>query len=880
MRTGRSTHVRSSEGKHACDMIDAKVDAVIIGAGFSGLYATHRLRNLQGLSVQCFEAGRYPGGVWYWNRYPGARCDFESIYYSYTFDAELQREWRWTERFAGQPEIAAYMEHVADRFDLNRSYRFETRVTSAIWDDQAELWMVEADDGTVTAARFLINAVGLFSATKVNDFPGERDFPGPVVHTCHWPVDGVELDGKRVAVVGTGSTGIQVIQTIAPQVAQLLVFQRSANFACPLGNMPLSDDEFQRAVDEFPRMRIEARRRVPGAPYPRAVKSALVDSPEERRTMYDKYYDGGGFRMLASTYYDLLSNSAANETAANYIRNRIRERVADPRVAELLCPKDHPYGTKRAAFEMGYYEAFNLPHVQLIDARATPIVRITDRGIATTTTEYECDVIVLATGFDVGAGPFARIVQGRRGRKLADHWLNGQCAYLGMATHGFPNLLHINGPQGAATFFNNPLMIEDNVNFVSDLIGYMDDNGCATVEATAAAEDRYTALVEGVAEATLIPKANTWFLGDNVPGKPRTPISLVTGAPMYLAICDEVREADYGGFSFDGKGRDVPTTITLDGAAVFLLAGLLNMGAKPLEECSLEEARATMENFKAMQLPLPADVTITDTEYPTEIGTRTARLYRPEVDGSLPVVVFIHGGGFIGGSLDSWDEPCASLARRLGALVVSPDYRLAPEHPFPAATDDTVAVLRWAAGHIAAHGGDPMRLAVGGESSGANLAAVAAIRLRDEDEVSLRAQVLITPLTDYVGVTESRQLFAQAPILSTKAAEQMGQLYLGSSLNAISPWAAPARADELSGLPPALVITMEVDPLRDEGENYACALRAAGVPTAARRFNGLFHGTFSFSGAIPRAAEIQDAIVEFLAPLLSSENVAITKDLI
>jgi acetyl esterase/lipase len=278
-----------------------------------------------------------------------------------------------------------------------------------------------------------------------------------------------------------------------------------------------------------------------------------------------------------------------------------------------------------------------------------------------------------------------------------------------------------------------------------------------------------------------------------------------------------------------------------------------------------------MENFKTMQLPVPSDVAITDTRYPIQGGERMARLYRPAVEGSLPVMVLIHGGGFIGGSLDSWDEPCASLARRLGALVVSPDYRLAPEHPFPAATNDTVAVLRWAADHIADYGGDPQWIAVGGESAGANLAAVAAIRLRDEGGPQLRAQVLITPPTDFLADTESREMFAHAPILSTKVGERMGALYLGESGDAASPWAAPARAGDLSGLPPALVITMEVDPLRDEGEDYADALSAAGVPTVCRRFNGLFHATFSLSGAIPRAAEIQDEIEAFLAPLLAEK---------
>jgi cation diffusion facilitator CzcD-associated flavoprotein CzcO/acetyl esterase/lipase len=854
-------------------MTNRDVDAVIVGAGFSGLYATHRLRNLQGATVQCFEAGHGPGGVWYWNRYPGARCDFESVYYSYTFDKDLQREWRWSERFASQPEIQAYLEHVADRFDLRRSYRFNTRVTSVVWDDEAQRWVVRSADGAVTTARFFLNAAGAFSVFKRNDFPGQDDFRGTVLHTSQWPADGVDLTGKRVAVVGTGSTGIQVIQTIAREVAELTVFQRTANFACPLGNRPLTDEDHERAVAEFPTNREESRACLAGAPYPRAVRSALMDTPEERRSVYDQYYNGGGFRMLTSSYYDLIFNPEANATAADYIRDRIRDRVDDPTAADLLSPKDHPYGTKRATFETNYYEAFNLPHVHLVDARTTPIVRITEQGIATTAHNYEFDVIVLATGFDVGAGALTRMgVVGRGGHKLTDHWADGQRAYLGMATHGFPNLFHINGPQSAAALFNNPIAIEDSVDFVADLIAYMDAHGHTTTEVTDAAEDRYNELVGEVAEATLFPTATTWYMGDNIAGKARTPISLFTGAPMYRAICAEAQALGYAGFSFDRADRELPPTMRLHGSAVFFLAGVLNMGAKPLEECSLEEIRAAIEGFKPMQLPVPDDVSIVDTQYPIEDGERTVRLYRPPVEGPLPVVVFLHGGGWIGGSIDVYDEPCATLARRLGALVVSPDYRLAPEHPFPAAVNDTVAVLRWTADQIAEFGGDPERIAVSGESAGANLATVAARRLRDEGGPSLRAQVLITPPVDFLADTDSRKKFANGPILSMEVAMRMGSLYLGDPANAMSPWAAPLRADDLSGLPPALVITMEIDPTRDEAEDYARALAAAGVPTDCRRIEGLFHATFELSGAIPRAAEIHDAVADFLAPLLSPEK--------
>ncbi|WP_433714006.1 flavin-containing monooxygenase [Nocardia sp. CA-084685] len=828
------------------------------------------MRNLQGLTVQAFEAAPSVGGVWFWNRYPGARCDFESIFYSYSFDEDLQRDWRWTERYASQPEILRYLEHVCDRFDLRRSYQFNTRITSVVWDEAATRWVVGTDDGRTTTARFFINAAGAFSVSKPNDFPGQDNFQGAVVHTSHWPADGVDLTGKRVAVVGTGSTGIQVIQTIAPQVAELTVFQRTPNFACPLGNRPLTDEEFDSVVSDYPRLREESRNSISGAAFPRAVLPAHAHTPEEQRQMYDTYYNGGGFRMLASTYYDLIFNPEANATAADYIRDRIRERVKDPQVAELLCPNDHPYGAKRATFETNYYEAFNLPHVHLVDARTHPIVRITEEGIATTAAEYEFDVIVLATGFDVGGAGLMRMgVVGRDGEALTDHWAHGQRTYLGTATEGFPNLFHVNGPQSAAALFNNPIAIEDSVDFIGALIAHMDANGYTTAQVTEAAETRYNDLVREVADATLFPKATSWYMGDNIAGKPRVPISLFTGAPMYRAICSEARSSAFAGFSFDGSDSDVPPTITLNGASVFFLAGMMNMGAKPLEQCSLEEARFMMETFKAMQLPLPPDVTITDTAFPSEAGPRAARLYRPSVEGTLAAVVFIHGGGWIGGSLDAFDEPCAALAHRLGALVVSPDYRLAPEYPFPAGPDDTLAALRWVADNAAALGVDPDRIAIGGESAGANLAAVTALRARDEGGPRLRAQVLVTPPIDPFADTESRNLYAGGPIISAELGARMWALYLGDLANAASPHAAPNHADDLLGLPPALVITMEADPTRDEAEDYAKALADAGVPTVCQRFDGLFHTTLSLSGAVPRAAEIQQAMCDFLTPLLS-----------
>lgn len=842
------------------------VDVVVIGAGFAGLYATHRLRNLQGLSVQSFEAGHGPGGTWYWNRYPGARCDIESIYYSYSFDADLQREWRWSERFAQQPEILAYLEHVADRFDLRRSFKFGTRVTSVVWDEAAAFWRVGADDGSSTTARYVLNGSGNLSTAKPNDFPGEEDFTGQVLRTSAWPAAGVDLRGKRVAVVGTGSTGIQVISELAGEVAELTVFQRTPNFACPLGNRPMSDEEFAEVTRDYSEIRAVSRKSMMGTPYPPALKSALADGPEERRAAFEKYYDGGGFRMLLSTYNDLLFNEDSNALAAEFIREQIRKRVTDPAVAAKLCPTDHPYGTKRAPFETNYFEVFNESHVHLVDAKATPIERITATGIRTTDREYDVDVIVLATGFDAGTGTLMRLgVAGRDGITLNESWKEGPHTFLGLATRGFPNLFLITGPQSASGLYNNPIAIEDHVDFAGDLIEFMRDRELTAFEPTADSEKRWMTVISELSNMTLFPKANSWYMGDNIKGKPRVPMMFTAGAPLYRAICAEVVSRGYGGFSFDGAATSVPSVVDLDPSVLMVLGGMLAQGMKPLEEGSLEEIRSSIEGFRALQLPLPPSVTITETTFTGPAGERAVRVYRPDRDGTLPIVVFVHGGGMVAGSLDGFDEPCARLAETAGVVVVSPDYRLAPEDPFPAAPDDTYAALVWAHEHAAEFGADPDQLAIGGESGGANLAAVAALRARDEGGPTVRAQLLVAPAIDPAAQTQSRIEFADGPMLTLAAMAKMFTWYLPDLTQLTSPQVAPARAATLAGLPPTLVVTMEADPLRDEGEDYADALRAAGVPTVSHRLDGMVHTTLSMSGALPRAAEIHELMSEFVS---------------
>jgi cation diffusion facilitator CzcD-associated flavoprotein CzcO/acetyl esterase/lipase len=830
-------------------------DAVVVGAGFAGLYAVHKLRDDLGLDVQGFDAAGGPGGTWWWNRYPGARCDFESVHYSYSFSDELQREWEWTERFAAQPEILSYLEWVADRLDVRRAFRFNTRVTSVVWEDQAEVWIVGTDDGSTCTARFVVAGPGNLSVAKPPDFPGLEDFAGEVYRTSAWPHEPVDFSGKRVGVVGTGSTGIQVIPEIARQAEHLTVFQRTANFAAPLRNEPLDPPERRRLAENHEQVRAGSRENFLGVPYEAPQPSAVAATPEERRAVYDEFWEKGGFRLVVSTYQDLLFDKQANDTIADYIRDRIRERVDDPRVAELLCPDDHPYATKRAPFESDYYETYNRDNVSLVDVRSAPIKTLTPAGLRTTAQEYELDVIVLATGFDAMTGPLLQMgIVGRDGQTLTEKWAHGPVSYLGIMTGGFPNLFTLTGPQSAVALYNNPLAIEDHVEFTADAIAHLRATGASTIEPTTEAERAWGALTEGVLHMTLLPEAkNSWYMGANIAGKPRAAFIFAGGAPLYLAITEEIKRSGFAGFAVDGAGTPIPPMVEVDPAVALVLGALLIQGAKPLEDCTLEETRAAVESFTLLQAP-PRDVRVEE----VDVG----RVYIPDADGPLPVVVFFHPGGWVAGSLDVSDEPCRTLASDLGAIVVSADYRLAPEHQFPAATDDTYAALRWAAEEFDGP------LVVMGESAGANLAAVAAQRARDEDGPQLAAQVLLYPPIDPRAQTASRERYAAGPFLSAAAADGMWATYLGDPANGDSPLAVPNRAASLAGLPPALILTAECDPTRDEAEDYGRALADAGVAVEVRRVRGMIHGAFNMSGLVPRSREFYDAIAEFLGSRL------------
>ena len=540
--------------------IDQRFDAVVVGAGFAGMYMLHCLRQ-QGFSARVYEAGDGVGGTWYWNRYPGARCDVESLQYSYSFSEELDQEWHWSEKYSPQPEILAYANHVADRFDLRRDIRFETRVTAATFDEAANRWQVETDQGDRVSARFCIMAVGCLSAANIPPFEGIDEFEGPIHHTGEWPQEGVDFSGKRVGVIGTGSSGIQSIPIIAQQAETLTVFQRTPNYAVPAWNQKM-DSEYERSIKEdYPAFRAKARGRPTGIFFPFNIKPALEDTPEERERQYQTYWDRGGLPFLGA-YGDLLFEKDANETAAEFARRKIRAVVDDPDVADLLCPDDI-FGCKRLCVDTGYYETYNLPHVKLVDVSTKPIERITKGGIVTDGIEYEVDMIVCATGFAAMTGSFEKIkITGRDGLPLTRKWEAGPRTYLGLSTVGFPNFFMITGPGSPSVLANMIQSIEQHADWMVDCMSHMRDIGAETIEPTQKYEDDWVEHVNEVAAISLRSTCSSWYVGANIPGRPRVFMPYIGGFPIYVQKCNEVMTNGYEGFSFEaGADTNAPPKI-------------------------------------------------------------------------------------------------------------------------------------------------------------------------------------------------------------------------------------------------------------------------------------------------------------------------------
>ncbi|MBZ5576153.1 MAG: NAD(P)/FAD-dependent oxidoreductase [Acidobacteriia bacterium] len=537
----------------------ATLDAAIVGAGFAGLYMLHRLREL-GFSARIYEAGSGVGGTWYWNRYPGARCDVESLEYSYTFSEELRKEWQWTERYAAQPEILRYLNHVADRFDLRRDIQFDTKIAVAVFNESEKQWLIETDGGDRVAATFCIMATGCLSAARVPDFEGLEIFQGKQYHTGHWPHEGVDFTGQRVAVIGTGSSGIQSIPVIAGQASQVYVFQRTPNFSVPAHNGPIAEDVKQDWQENGPKYRAIAESTpfgllVQSKP---AAHSALEVAAAERERVYEQGWQAGGFGMIAA-FPDIVINRESNDTAAEFVRNKIRGIVRNPAVAEMLTPKDYPIATKRLCIDTGYFETYNRDNVTLIDARATPVEALTRTGLRTRDREFEVDSIVFATGFDAMTGALNGIeIRGRHGEALKEKWAAGPRTYLGLMAAGFPNLFTITGPGSPSVLSNMALSIEQHVEWIADCVAHLRDHGIATIEASAGAENEWLNHVNETAHQTLFPLANSWYMGANIPGKPRVFLPYIGGVPAYRQKCDEVAARGYEGFVLGERAARSP----------------------------------------------------------------------------------------------------------------------------------------------------------------------------------------------------------------------------------------------------------------------------------------------------------------------------------
>ncbi|WP_166583776.1 MULTISPECIES: alpha/beta hydrolase fold domain-containing protein [unclassified Mycolicibacterium] len=842
------------------------VDAVVVGAGIAGLCLIHRLRE-RGCAVRVFEAADDIGGTWYWNRYPGARVDIPSLDYMYSFDSDWQRDWQWSEKYATGPEILRYLNHVADKFDLRRDITFGTRVTQAHWDNDAAVWHVRTDHGDHVTCRHLVMATGCLSIPKEPDIAGVGQFAGETYYTSSWPHEPVDFAGKRVGVIGTGSSGIQSIPLIAAQAAQLTVFQRTPCFSIPAHNGPVSADK-QAALADEPAYRAAARASFGGVPQERTLIPTFAVPEAYRQQRYERAWQIGELLETLNMFSDLMSNPAANESFANFVRDKIRAAVDDPQIAMTLCPTDYPVGAKRLCLDTNYYATFNQPHVRLVDLRTNPLVGITETGVDTTGESFDLDALVLATGFDAITGALAAVdIVGRCGLALKTKWAQGPSTYLGLTTAGFPNLFFITGPGSPSVLSNMAVSIEQHAELVAETVAYLRANGFDSIEATPTAEAGWMQHVDDAGSITMFPQANSWYVGANIPGKPRVFMPYAAGVDFYAAACADVVEQGYLGFRLTGPAGSrchdgVVRRLQPDVQMVLEMVAAMNPPA--LESLPVEAARAVMVETNAARPPGPDVGEIVDGGFPGATGELEYRLYRPASPGPHPVVVYFHGGGWVLGDAASDDPLCRDLCVRSDALVVSMNYRHAPEHPFPAAADDGVAAVQWVADNAAALGGIPGRLAVAGWSAGGNIAAGVCQWARDHGGPHISGQLLLTPVTDaqphpsYVENADGYGL--TAPLM-----QWFGEHYGGPGDD---PRRAPLRGD-LAGLPPAMVVTCQFDPLRDEGNAYAAALAAAGVPTEHLQARGHTHLSLTMvdlvvSGA-PLRAQMADALRRFLA---------------
>lgn len=842
-----------------------QLDVVVVGAGFAGMYLIHKMREL-GLSVQVFEKGDDVGGTWYWNRYPGARCDIESIDYSFGFDPELEQEWEWSEKYATQPEILRYAQHVAERFDLRRDIRFETRVEQAVWNEDASCWAVTTDKGETLTSRFFIMATGCLSEPKDIDIDGIENFTGETYRTHSWPHEGVDFSGKRVGIIGTGSSGIQSIPIIAEQAASTTVFQRTANYSIPAGNGPIPPEKLA-AKDRYREYREEARWTIGGVPGPIGMDFALTVSDEERQQRYEKLWAKGIISHLSLEFADMVSDEDANETLADFVRTKIRSKINDPELADMLTPTEFPICTKRPCLDTGYFETFNKPNVDLVDIKKNAIQKVSETGITTQDEDFDFDAIVFATGFDAMTGALLAVdIQGRDGESLKEKWEYGPVNYLGLTVSGFPNFFMITGPGSPSVLSNMIVSIEQHVEWIADCLQYMAKENLDVIAPTPLAQTGWVEYSTAGADLTLYPKANSWYTGANVPGKPRVFLPFISGVGAYRRACNDVAAQDYLGFRFDGAAgsrcndglvrRQQPDVVAL-------LELMEEMQLPPFETMSAPDARATSVTINAGNPPGPEVGEVIDGEYLSGDASLDYRLYRPDTPGPHPVTLYFHGGGWVLGDHTSDDALCRELCNNSNSIIISADYRHAPEHRFPAAADDGFAALNWVAENAKSLGGVPGELTICGWSAGANIAAVACQLARDAGGPDIRAQVLITPVVDAADKSPSMTDNAEGYVLTKALMDWFWDHYADPDDRA-HPKASPLNAADLSNLPPALIVTAEFDPLRDQGEIYADALSKAGTQARCISYPGQIHTSFTAVGVIPTANEARQEIASAL----------------
>lgn len=531
---------------------DLDVEVVIVGAGFGGLYQLHRLRDM-GFSVSLLEAGSGLGGIWHWNCYPGARVDSHIPVYEYS-DEKIWKDWYWEERFPDWSALQRYFEHVDSVWDLSKDIRFNTRVTGAVWDEDARIWRVQTDSGDVIRTRFFLLCTGFAAKSYTPDFPGLGDFGGACHHTAHWPQEGLDMTGLRVGVVGTGASGVQVVQEAAKVASSVTVFQRTPILALAMQQRKLTKEEQDKAKERYPeifQMRVKSNS---GFDFPETGISALSVSDEERTATYERLWEAGGFSFWAGGFSDILLSEEANRTAYDFWREKVRARIDDPEVAEILAPTEppHPFGVKRPSLEQNYYDVFNQDNVKLVDLKSTPIDRITPNGVQTSASHYELDLLVMATGFDAVTGGLTNIdIKGCAGSTLKEHWSGGPRTHLGIGSSGFPNMFYIYGPQSPSGFCNGPTCAEVQGDWLVELIEYLRDSGVTRIEATPEAEQAWRDQVHALASLSLFPRADSWYMGANIPGKPREMLNWPGGLQLYLMACRNSAESGYSGFALE-----------------------------------------------------------------------------------------------------------------------------------------------------------------------------------------------------------------------------------------------------------------------------------------------------------------------------------------